>query len=72
MDPRSGFADRLCRVSEFVRGLHCSHHGACAGAMLAVLADTMIPEAFDEARNWAGLITAIGFLVAFVLAKSDG
>jgi zinc transporter ZupT len=31
-----------------------------AGAMLAMLADTMIPEAFDEARNWAGLITVMG------------
>jgi hypothetical protein len=28
--------------------------------MLAMLADTMIPEAFDEARNWAGLITVMG------------
>ena len=40
-----------------------------AGAMLAMLADTMIPEAFDEARNWAGLITVLGFLVAFILTK---
>jgi ZIP family zinc transporter len=43
-----------------------------AGAMLAMLADTMIPEAFDEARNWAGLITVIGFLVAFILTKLGG
>lgn len=40
-----------------------------AGAMLAMLADTMIPEAFDEARNWAGLITVFGFLTAFILTK---
>jgi zinc transporter, ZIP family len=40
-----------------------------AGAMLAMLADTMIPEAFDDARNWAGLITVAGFLAAFVLSK---
>lgn len=43
-----------------------------AGAMLAMLADTMIPEAFDEARNWAGLITVFGFLVAFILTKLGG
>jgi zinc transporter, ZIP family len=43
-----------------------------AGAMLAMLADTMIPEAFDEARNWAGLITVIGFLAAFILTKLGG
>ena len=26
-----------------------------------MLAGTMIPEAFDDARNWAGLITVVGF-----------
>ena len=40
-----------------------------AGAILAMLADTMIPEAFENAHNFAGLITAVGFLVAFVLTK---
>jgi ZIP family zinc transporter len=40
-----------------------------AGAMLAMLADTMIPEAFDDARDWAGLITVAGFLVALNLSK---
>lgn len=43
-----------------------------AGAMLAMLVDTMIPEAFDQARNWAGLITVAGFLVAFILTKLGG
>jgi zinc transporter, ZIP family len=43
-----------------------------AGAMLAMLADTMMPEAFDEAQNWAGLITVAGFLVAFILTKLGG
>jgi zinc transporter, ZIP family len=37
--------------------------------MLAMLADTMIPEAYDEARNWSGLVTVLGFLAAFVLTK---
>ena len=40
-----------------------------AGAILAMLADTMIPEAFAEAHDFAGLITVIGFLAAFVLSK---
>ncbi len=40
-----------------------------AGAILAMLADTMIPEAFDEAHNLSGLITVAGFLAAFVLTK---
>jgi zinc transporter, ZIP family len=43
-----------------------------AGAILAMLADTMIPEAFEEAHNFAGLITVLGFLTAFVLTKLGG
>lgn len=40
-----------------------------AGAILAMLTDTMIPEAFEVAHNYAGLITVIGFLSAFLLSK---
>ena len=40
-----------------------------AGAILAMLADTMIPEAFEEARDFAGLITVVGFLASFALSK---
>ncbi len=43
-----------------------------AGAILAMLADTMIPEAFESTHDYAGLITAIGFLAAFVLTKLGG
>lgn len=40
-----------------------------AGAILAMIADTMMPEAFETAHNWAGLITVMGFLSAFMLTK---
>ena len=40
-----------------------------AGAILAMLVDTMIPEAFETAHNFAGLITVAGFLAAFALSK---
>ena len=40
-----------------------------AGAILSMLADTMIPEAFETAHDFAGLITVLGFLAAFVLTK---
>ena len=43
-----------------------------AGGILAMLADTMIPEAFEEAHEFAGLITVAGFLCAFVLTKMGG
>jgi len=40
-----------------------------AGAILAMLADTMIPEAFEQAHDAAGLITVAGFLASFALSK---
>lgn len=43
-----------------------------AGAMLAMISDTMIPEAFQETHNGAGLVTVLGFLAAFVLTKLGG
>lgn len=39
-----------------------------AGAILAMLMDTMIPEAFEGAHNHSGLIGATGFLCAFALS----
>ena len=43
-----------------------------AGAILAMLADTMIPEAFETAHNFAGFVTVVGFLAAFALQKLGG
>jgi ZIP family zinc transporter len=43
-----------------------------AGAILSMLADTMMPEAFEVAQDWAGLITVGGFLMAFMLSKLSG
>lgn len=42
-----------------------------AGGILAMLADTMVPEAFDEAHDMAGLVTVFGFLVSFGLSKAE-
>lgn len=41
-----------------------------AGAILAMLVDTMIPEAFETTHDLTGIITGFGFLVAFVLSKA--
>ncbi|MGN8132489.1 ZIP family metal transporter [Paenarthrobacter sp. 22069] len=43
-----------------------------AGAILAMLADTMIPEAFEEHHMLTGLITAAGFLAAFTVDQVGG
>jgi zinc transporter, ZIP family len=40
-----------------------------AGAILTMIADTMIPEAFERAHVWTGLITTVGFLVAFAIEQ---
>jgi ZIP family zinc transporter len=40
-----------------------------AGAILAMIADTMVPEAFSETHILTGLITTIGFLTAFAVER---
>ena len=40
-----------------------------AGGVLAMLAESMIPEAFADAQPFIGLITVVGFLVAFLIAR---
>lgn len=41
-----------------------------AGAILAMIADTMIPEAFHEAPLAIGLVLVSGFLVSFALSHT--
>jgi ZIP family zinc transporter len=43
-----------------------------AGAILTMLIDTMIPEAFEIAQHYAGMIAVTGFLCAFYLSKMSG
>ena len=43
-----------------------------AGAILAMITDTMIPEAFEDAALYSGLIAAAGFLAAFSLHAARG
>ncbi len=40
-----------------------------AGAILAMLADTMMPEAYEEGGFPVGLATVSGFLVTFIISK---
>jgi zinc transporter, ZIP family len=43
-----------------------------AGAIITMLADTMMPEAFEHGGNSAGVITALGFTLAFLLSEASG
>ena len=38
-----------------------------AGAILTMLADTMMPEAFEHAGKLGGMVTTVGFAVAFAV-----
>ena len=58
----SGFSNEIIAATEAV----------AAGAILAVISDTMMPEAFEVAHDYAGLITVAGFLAAFALSKLGG
>lgn len=43
-----------------------------AGGVLAMLAESMIPEAFADAQPFIGLITGTGFVVAFLIIERAG
>jgi ZIP family zinc transporter len=42
-----------------------------AGAIIAMLADTMMPESFEDAGRAVGLVTLLGFALAFLLSTID-
>jgi zinc transporter, ZIP family len=42
-----------------------------AGAILTMLASTMMPEAYDEGGQFVGLVTVVGFLFSFVLSHLE-
>lgn len=48
--------------------LIAAFEAVAAGAILVMLADTMIPVAFDDAGNTVGLATTAGFATAFFLS----
>lgn len=58
--------------SSFSPAVIAATMAVAAGAILAMVADTMIPEAFEQAHDYAGLITVAGFLAAFTLSKLGG
>lgn len=64
---------RRCHAAKHRKAIHVEGTAAAAaGAILAMLADTMIPEAFEQTHDAAGLITVAGFLASFALSKLGG
>ncbi len=63
-----GFAV-LSKASPFVVSVAISF---AAGAILVMLAESMIPEAFEEGGSKIGLAAMAGFAVAFILGRLGG
>ncbi|WP_182084255.1 ZIP family zinc transporter [Aureimonas sp. ME7] len=59
-------------LSQAAPDLLAAVNAVAAGAILAMIVDTMIPEAFADTHDFAGLVTVAGFLAAFVLSKLGG
>ncbi|MEU5541444.1 ZIP family zinc transporter [Streptomyces sioyaensis] len=57
-------------VGDFGTAVVAAVTAVAAGAILAMIADTMIPEAFQEAHLAIGLVTVSGFLVSFALSHT--
>lgn len=56
-------------MNDFPIWLQALFWGLVGGAALVMLADTMVPEAYESAHNYSGFITTLGFMLAFVLSK---
>jgi zinc transporter, ZIP family len=59
----------LSKASPFVISVAISF---AAGAILVMLAESMIPEAFEEGGSRIGLAAMAGFAIAFVLGRLGG
>lgn len=53
-------ADAPVEVTGFITSL-------AAGAMLAMISDTMIPDAWSKAHNYTGLLATLGFLASLMI-----
>ena len=42
-----------------------------AGAILTMLSQTMMPEAYEHGGKWVGVMTTLGFAVAFTIHTLD-
>ena len=42
-----------------------------AGGILTMLADTMMPEAYEHGGKLVGVVTTVGFVTAFVIHQLD-
>lgn len=58
--------------SGFDRRVVAATTAIAAGGILAMLSDTMLPEAHEHGRDLVGIVTVAGFLAAFMLDRAGG
>ncbi len=58
-------------ISDVPREVQALLEGLAAGAMLTMIAQTMLPEAFDHGGWLTGIMTVIGFLAAIFMGTLD-
>jgi hypothetical protein len=56
--------DRSCDLLAFVLAF-------AAGAILTMLADTTMPEAYEHSGAFVGVMTTLGFITAFAIQQPD-
>lgn len=54
--------------SKFSPDVNAATLALASGALLTMIADTMLPEAFSKTHEYTGLIVAFGFILSFILA----
>jgi ZIP family zinc transporter len=62
----AGLAYLATKQTDVIEGVYLQ--AFAAGAMLTMLADTMMPEAFKHGGRLVGLLTVLGFLVAAIIS----
>jgi hypothetical protein len=69
----TSFRIHICVSDRVFFDSRCDHRNhpesIASGAILAMLADSMMPEAYEDGGSLIGFSTMLGFLTAFILSK---
>ena len=66
----------ICAMLGYIIFSNTDHHilsfalGISSGAIISMIADTMLPQAFNETQEYTGTLMALGFITSFVLSHT--
>jgi ZIP family zinc transporter len=66
-----GFAGGFALLGDAAPNLIAAIQAFAAGANLTMVADTMMPEGFEHGGKTVGLVTVLGFAIAFFLSTLE-